>query len=156
MRLSNDVAWMSGIRLYFDAQTTHDPFDVIGRIAILMAPHLLQEQPRGQHDVDDVGNSFFARPVALEFARLGCNVALLARGIERLESAARQAQAFGVEALAIPVDVAAQARELCSQCSRELRNHRRGLRNHPCNGRLNPSWRSQSRLASSNGSSRGA
>ncbi len=46
------------------------------------------------------------RAVALEFARLGCNVALLARRIERLESAARQAQAFGVEVLAIPVDVA--------------------------------------------------
>jgi short-subunit dehydrogenase len=46
------------------------------------------------------------RAVALEFARLGCNVALLARGIERLESAARQAQAFGVGVLAIPVDVA--------------------------------------------------
>jgi short-subunit dehydrogenase len=46
------------------------------------------------------------RAVALEFARLGCNVALLARGIERLESAARQAQAFGVAVLAIPVDVA--------------------------------------------------
>jgi len=46
------------------------------------------------------------RAVALEFARLGCNVALLARGIERLESAARQAEAFGVEVLAIPVDVA--------------------------------------------------
>jgi short-subunit dehydrogenase len=46
------------------------------------------------------------RAVAFAFARLGCNVALLARGIERLECAARQAQAFGVEALAIPVDVA--------------------------------------------------
>jgi NAD(P)-dependent dehydrogenase (short-subunit alcohol dehydrogenase family) len=44
--------------------------------------------------------------VALEFARLGCNVALLARGIERLKSAARQAEAFGVAALAITVDVA--------------------------------------------------
>src|SRR5215467_5566899 len=46
------------------------------------------------------------RAVALEFARLGCNVALLARGIERLKSAARQAEAFGVAVLAIPVDVA--------------------------------------------------
>jgi short-subunit dehydrogenase len=46
------------------------------------------------------------RAVALEFARLGCNVALLARGIERLQSAVRLAQAFGVEVLAIPVDVA--------------------------------------------------
>jgi len=46
------------------------------------------------------------RAVALEFARLGCNVALLARGIERLKSAARQAEALGVAVLAIPVDVA--------------------------------------------------
>jgi short-subunit dehydrogenase len=46
------------------------------------------------------------RAVALEFARQGCNVALLARGIERLESAAREARAFGVEALAVPADVA--------------------------------------------------
>jgi short-subunit dehydrogenase len=46
------------------------------------------------------------RAVALAFARSGCNVALLARGVERLESAARQAEAFGVKALAIPVDVA--------------------------------------------------
>ena len=46
------------------------------------------------------------RAVALEFARQGCNVALLARGVERLESAAREARAFGVKALAIPADVA--------------------------------------------------
>jgi short-subunit dehydrogenase len=46
------------------------------------------------------------RAVALEFARQGCNVALMARGVERLESAAREARAFGVAALAIPADVA--------------------------------------------------
>jgi len=46
------------------------------------------------------------RAAALEFARLGCNVALLARGVERLESAARQAEALGVGALAISLDVA--------------------------------------------------
>src|SRR5262245_19184239 len=46
------------------------------------------------------------RAVALEFARQGCNVALMARGVERLTSAARQAEAFGVTVLAIPVDVA--------------------------------------------------
>jgi short-subunit dehydrogenase len=46
------------------------------------------------------------RAVALEFARQGCNVALLARGIERLTSAAQEARAFGVAALAIPADVA--------------------------------------------------
>jgi short-subunit dehydrogenase len=46
------------------------------------------------------------RAVALEFARQGCNVALMARGVERLESAAQEARAFGVEALAVPADVA--------------------------------------------------
>jgi short-subunit dehydrogenase len=46
------------------------------------------------------------RAVALEFARTGCNVALMARGVERLESAARQARQFGVQALVVPVDVA--------------------------------------------------
>jgi short-subunit dehydrogenase len=46
------------------------------------------------------------RAVALEFARAGCNVALMARGVERLESAARQARQFGVQALVVPVDVA--------------------------------------------------
>jgi short-subunit dehydrogenase len=46
------------------------------------------------------------RAVALEFARQGCNVALVARGVERLESAAHEARAFGVAALAIPADVA--------------------------------------------------
>jgi short-subunit dehydrogenase len=46
------------------------------------------------------------RAVALEFARQGCNVALMARGVERLESAAREARAFGVEALSVPADVA--------------------------------------------------
>jgi short-subunit dehydrogenase len=46
------------------------------------------------------------RAVALEFARTGCNVALMARGVERLESAARQARQCGVQALVVPVDVA--------------------------------------------------
>jgi short-subunit dehydrogenase len=46
------------------------------------------------------------RAVAIEFARQGCNVALLARGRERLASAAREARALGVEALSIPIDVA--------------------------------------------------
>ncbi len=46
------------------------------------------------------------RAVALEFARAGCNIALMARGVERLESAAREVRRFGVEALAVPVDVA--------------------------------------------------
>ncbi len=46
------------------------------------------------------------RAVAVEFAREGCNVALLARGKQRLESAAQQAREFGVQAMAIATDVA--------------------------------------------------
>jgi NAD(P)-dependent dehydrogenase (short-subunit alcohol dehydrogenase family) len=46
------------------------------------------------------------RAVAVEFARQGWSVALLARGQERLAGAAREARAFGVEALPIVVDVA--------------------------------------------------
>ncbi|SRR5579871_1447027 len=46
------------------------------------------------------------RAAAREFARLGCRVALLARGIDRLESATREARAFRTKALAVPVDVA--------------------------------------------------
>ena len=45
------------------------------------------------------------RAVALEFACQGFDVALLARGKDRLESVARQARALGVSALPIPVDV---------------------------------------------------
>jgi short-subunit dehydrogenase len=46
------------------------------------------------------------RAVALEFARQGCNVALMARGVERLKSAAQEARRHGIAALAIPADVA--------------------------------------------------
>ena len=46
------------------------------------------------------------RAVALEFARQGFDVALLARGEDRLESVARQVRALGVSALPIAVDVA--------------------------------------------------
>jgi NAD(P)-dependent dehydrogenase (short-subunit alcohol dehydrogenase family) len=46
------------------------------------------------------------RATALEFARRGADVALLARGEERLQSAAREARAMGVDALPITVDVA--------------------------------------------------
>lgn len=46
------------------------------------------------------------RSVAVEFASQGANVGLLARGEERLESAARQVRSFGVKALPIVVDVA--------------------------------------------------
>ena len=46
------------------------------------------------------------RATAVEFARLGARVALLARGAEGLEGARREVEAAGGEALAIPTDVA--------------------------------------------------
>jgi NAD(P)-dependent dehydrogenase (short-subunit alcohol dehydrogenase family) len=46
------------------------------------------------------------RATALAFARRGCRVALLARGRERLESAAREVEAAGGIALVLPCDVA--------------------------------------------------
>ena len=45
------------------------------------------------------------RAVAIEFARRGAKVALLARGDEGLEGAAREVRAAGGEALIIPTDV---------------------------------------------------
>jgi short-subunit dehydrogenase len=46
------------------------------------------------------------RATVLEFARHGCNVALLARGEAGLTSAAQEARAYGVEAITCRVDVA--------------------------------------------------
>ena len=46
------------------------------------------------------------RATVSEFARAGCDVALLSRDPERLEEAAREARGYGVRALAIPTDVA--------------------------------------------------
>jgi 3-oxoacyl-[acyl-carrier protein] reductase len=45
------------------------------------------------------------RGIALELAREGCRVALCARGKDALESAAAEARALGVEAIAVPADV---------------------------------------------------
>jgi len=46
------------------------------------------------------------RAAATEFARNGCDVALLSRDPDRLERAATELRRFGVRALAIPTDVA--------------------------------------------------
>ncbi len=46
------------------------------------------------------------RATAREFARQGCDVALLARNAERLETAAQELRAMGVRALPVPTDVA--------------------------------------------------
>jgi NAD(P)-dependent dehydrogenase (short-subunit alcohol dehydrogenase family) len=46
------------------------------------------------------------RATAREFARRGCRVALLARGRQGLEAAAREVEALGGEPLIIPTDVA--------------------------------------------------
>ena len=45
------------------------------------------------------------RATAREFARRGCDVALLSRGKERLSNAAEEARRFGVRALPISIDV---------------------------------------------------
>jgi NAD(P)-dependent dehydrogenase (short-subunit alcohol dehydrogenase family) len=46
------------------------------------------------------------RATAREFARHGCSVALLARGPERLQHAAREVEVLGGKAMIIPTDVA--------------------------------------------------
>ncbi len=52
------------------------------------------------------GSAGVGRAVALEFARRGAAVALLARGVERLEDARREVESVGTRGLAIPTDVA--------------------------------------------------
>ncbi|NTZ43342.1 SDR family oxidoreductase [Altererythrobacter sp. SALINAS58] len=52
------------------------------------------------------GSAGIGRATVRDFARAGADVAILARGPERLENAAREVEAAGGRALAIPVDVA--------------------------------------------------
>ncbi|WP_024507487.1 SDR family oxidoreductase [Bradyrhizobium sp. ARR65] len=62
------------------------------------------------------------RAIALEFARQGADVALLARGRERLDSAAGEIRRLGRRALAVCVDVAdpAALEQAADQIEREL------------------------------------
>jgi NAD(P)-dependent dehydrogenase (short-subunit alcohol dehydrogenase family) len=52
------------------------------------------------------GSAGAGRAAARAFAHQGYHVALLARGVERLEAAAREVEGAGVRALAVPTDVA--------------------------------------------------
>lgn len=62
------------------------------------------------------------RATAITFARQGAAVALLARGIEGLQGAAREIEAFGGKALVIPADVsvAAQIDAAAARVEQEL------------------------------------
>src|SRR3954453_12256031 len=62
------------------------------------------------------------RAVATEFARSGCDVALLSRDPERLDRAASELRGFGVRALPVPTDVAdaAAVDRAAEQVEREL------------------------------------
>ena len=52
------------------------------------------------------GSAGVGRATALAFARQGASVAVLARGVERLEDARREIQSLGARGLAVPTDVA--------------------------------------------------
>jgi len=52
------------------------------------------------------GSAGVGRATAVAFARTGADVAILARGADRLEAARREVEAKGVRCLALPVDVA--------------------------------------------------
>jgi NADP-dependent 3-hydroxy acid dehydrogenase YdfG len=67
-------------------------------------------------------SSGVGRACARAFARRGADLALLARGADGLEAAAGEARAAGVQAIAIPADVADHARveEAAERTEREL------------------------------------
>lgn len=52
------------------------------------------------------GSAGAGRAAALAFARKGCHVGVLARGVERLEATRREVDGSGVRCVPIPTDVA--------------------------------------------------
>ncbi len=62
------------------------------------------------------------RATVREFARRGAHVGLIARGVDGLEGAAREVEAFGGKALILPVDVAdaEQVQAAADRVEREL------------------------------------
>lgn len=59
---------------------------------------------KGKYALVTGGSHGIGRSVALGLAEEGCNVAICARGKERLEEVKNEIKAFGVKALAIPAD----------------------------------------------------
>lgn len=68
------------------------------------------------------GTAGVGRATVREFARNGANVAILARGEDRLQAAQKEVEAFGGKAIAISVDVsdAAAVEEAAERIEREL------------------------------------
>jgi NAD(P)-dependent dehydrogenase (short-subunit alcohol dehydrogenase family) len=65
------------------------PFSLEGRVALITG-----------------GSKGIGRAIALEFAGAGADVAIAARGVDELEAVAKEVDALGRRALAIPTDVA--------------------------------------------------
>jgi NAD(P)-dependent dehydrogenase (short-subunit alcohol dehydrogenase family) len=65
------------------------PFSLEGRVALITG-----------------GSKGIGRAIALEFAGAGADVAIAARGVDELEAVAKEVDAMGRRALAVPTDVA--------------------------------------------------